>query len=162
MSHLAGVTVKDLQLLAKTHCSCAGSLAYCDSCLAANELARRDVSDEPLTFARYNDAVFYESRIKYPDAGRNAVFPALGLMGEAGELAEKVKKLWRDQGTMSGANVCAEKRDEVAKEMGDVLWYLNAIASEFGLSLEQVAQMNIDKLRDREARRVIKGEGDNR
>ena len=77
----------------------------------------------------------------------------LGLVGEAGEVAEKVKKQVRD-GVFN--------RHEVAKELGDVLWYLANISNDIGYSLKEIANMNVDKLRSRKERDVIKGSGDNR
>jgi len=86
------------------------------------------------------------------------IYPSLGLCGEAGEVAEKVKKLLRD----SDGVLTAEKREEIKKEMGDVLWYLAALATDLGLSLTDVANSNIEKLLSRQARGTIKGSGDNR
>ena len=88
----------------------------------------------------------------YPEQYK-IVYPALGLAGEAGEVAEKVKKHIRD-GVL---NV-----DDLKKELGDVLWYLAAIASDLGLNLDEVAEANLQKLRSRQARGVISGNGDNR
>jgi len=88
----------------------------------------------------------------YPDQYR-VVYPALGLAGEAGEVAEKVKKHIRD-GVL---NV-----DDLKKELGDVLWYLAAIAADLGLNLDDVAESNLQKLRSRQVRGVISGNGDNR
>ena len=88
----------------------------------------------------------------YPEQYK-IVYPALGLAGEAGEVAEKVKKHIRD-GVL---NV-----DDLKKELGDVLWYLAAIASDLGLNLDDVAEANLQKLRSRQARGVISGNGDNR
>lgn len=88
----------------------------------------------------------------------NYIYPALGLVGEAGEVAEKIKKLVRnDKG-----HVSEEKRQEIKKELGDVQWYLQQLATEFNFTLEEVAQGNLDKLNDRKERGVIKSEGDNR
>lgn len=82
----------------------------------------------------------------------------LGLAGEAGEVAEKVKKLHRNQnGKMS-----EEDRQELLKELGDVMWYLSAIAHYLDEPLGRVAQTNLDKLFDRKARGVLKSQGDNR
>jgi NTP pyrophosphatase (non-canonical NTP hydrolase) len=92
----------------------------------------------------------------------NLVYPAMGLAGEAGEYVDKVKKHWRNTQSMSAGNMDAQQKVEFAKELGDVLWYLAVSAKELGFSLEQIAQMNIDKLRDRRARGVIKSQGDNR
>ncbi len=94
----------------------------------------------------------------YPDAGNNFIYPTLGLAGESGEVAEKIKKVLRDK---SGIIDEATKQ-EIAKELGDVLWYLSQIASELGLSLEEVASENLKKLFSRKDRGVIKGSGDNR
>ena len=93
----------------------------------------------------------------YPERYK-IVYPSLGLCGEAGEVAEKVKKLLRDNnGVLSD-----EKREEIKKELGDVLWYLAALSTDLGLSLNDVAQANVDKLLSRQARGTIKGSGDNR
>lgn len=103
-----------------------------------------------------------EGTAQYPDKGHNAVYPALGLAGEAGELAEKIKKLWRNHGIMDGLSASHEEIKEIVKEMGDVLWYLGALADEFGVNLDFVARVNVTKLKDRANRGVIKSEGDNR
>jgi len=86
------------------------------------------------------------------------IYPALGLCGEAGEVAEKVKKVLRDNKGL----FTDEKRKEIAKELGDVLWYISNTASDIGFSLEEVAQGNIDKLKSRQDRSKISGNGDNR
>ena len=86
------------------------------------------------------------------------VYPALGLVNEAGEVAGKVKKVLRD----SDRNFSPEKREEIADEMGDVLWYLAALAMDLNLDLEQIAQRNLNKLNSRMARGVLGGSGDNR
>ena len=85
-------------------------------------------------------------------------YPALGLAGEAGEVAEHAKKAIRDDG---GA-VTGERREAMAKELGDVLWYVAQIASELGLELDDVAQGNLDKLLSRQRRGVLSGSGDER
>lgn len=84
-------------------------------------------------------------------------YPALGLVNEAGEFAGKVKKILR--GDYSDL---PEHGEMLAAELGDVLWYLAACANAIGYDLEGIAQMNIDKLTDRQQRGVIKGNGDNR
>ena len=108
----------------------------------------------------------YESEVSqwaaYPNAGGNLVYPALGLVGEAGEVAEKVKKQWRNKGRMAAAYLSADEKGQLAKEVGDVLWYAAAMARELGFTFAQIAAMNSAKLRDRAARNVIKSEGDNR
>ena len=94
----------------------------------------------------------------YPDVGDNIVYPTLGLAGEAGEVAEKVKKLLRDDaGVLSG-----ERRAALAGELGDVLWYVAQVATEAGLELEEIAQANLDKLLSRQQRGVLSGSGDSR
>ena len=86
------------------------------------------------------------------------VYPPIGLAGETGEVAEKVKKTIRDkQGVFD-----PDTTRELAKELGDVLWYIAAIASDLGLDLDDVAQANIDKIHSRQARNLLHGQGDNR
>jgi len=82
----------------------------------------------------------------------------LGLTGEAGEVANKVKKIYRDK----NGNFDDVTNQSVAGELGDVLWYLARLADEMGLSLNDLADANVVKLRDRKARNVIAGSGDNR
>lgn len=94
----------------------------------------------------------------YPELGNNFVYPTLGLSGEAGEVAEKIKKVIRDKGGV----VDEMTREEIKKELGDVLWYLSQIASELKLSFDDVANFNIEKLQSRKERNMIHGEGDNR
>lgn len=82
----------------------------------------------------------------------------LGLVGETGEVAEKVKKLQRN----NDGRISDKEGQELLKELGDVLWYLSAITYYLGASLDNLAQANLDKLFDRKARGVIKSHGDNR
>lgn len=86
------------------------------------------------------------------------VYPTLGLVNEAGELAGKVKKIFRDK----GGQISAADRDALKGELGDVLWYLTQICTELDLSLAEVAGGNIEKLFSRLERGKISGEGDNR
>lgn len=86
------------------------------------------------------------------------IYPALGLTGEAGECADKVKKVIRD----NNKEFTCEKKLEIAKEIGDVLWYCATLANDIGFSLETIGQMNYDKLCSRKRRGVISGNGDNR
>ncbi len=85
-------------------------------------------------------------------------YPALGLAGEAGEVAEHAKKAIRDDaGTIS-----EDRRDAMAKELGDVLWYLAQLASELELDLSEIAETNLEKLLSRQRRGVLSGSGDDR
>jgi NTP pyrophosphatase (non-canonical NTP hydrolase) len=82
----------------------------------------------------------------------------LGLVGESGEIAEKFKKLIRDKnGEISEADTT-----EIIKELGDVLWYINTISVTLGRSLEEVAEVNLEKVLSRQSRNVLNGSGDNR
>ncbi len=85
-------------------------------------------------------------------------YPALGLSGEAGEVAEHAKKAIRDD----GGEISAERRAKMSAELGDVLWYVAQLASELDLELDQIAQANLDKLLSRQRRGVLSGDGDNR
>lgn len=94
----------------------------------------------------------------YPNQGQNFTYPVLGLLGEAGEVADKLKKVIRDDDGVLTDSV----RDAVAKELGDVLWYLAVLSYELDYDLNTIAQNNLDKLASRKARGVISGSGDNR
>lgn len=109
-----------------------------------------------MTFGRYQECAMRLA--VYPDKGNNYTYPVLGLCGEAGEVAEKVKKLIRD----GNGEITKEFQESVAKELGDVLWYLAAVAKEFRLKLEDIANKNLEKLADRANRGVLHGSGDNR
>ena len=85
-------------------------------------------------------------------------YPALGLAGEAGEVAEHAKKAIRDD----GGEITDERRSAMAKELGDVLWYVAQLASELGLELDQIAETNLEKLLSRQRRGVLSGSGDER
>ncbi|MFN4218054.1 MAG: nucleoside triphosphate pyrophosphohydrolase family protein [Candidatus Bipolaricaulia bacterium] len=86
------------------------------------------------------------------------VYPTLGLANEAGEVAGKIKKIFRDK----GGTITAEDRQALKYELGDVLWYLTQICTELGLTLEEVAAANLEKLFSRLERGQIRGEGDTR
>lgn len=93
----------------------------------------------------------------YP-ARFNIVYPALGLCGESGETSEKIKKWLRG----GGEQMTQEQIDQIEKELGDVLWYVANLAEDLGLSMDSIAEKNIDKLFDRKERGVLHGSGDNR
>ena len=82
----------------------------------------------------------------------------LGVAGETGELAEKLKKMIRDD----GSKLSEERREMMKKEIGDVLWYLSQLSRVLGFRFSEAAEANIKKLEDRVARGVLKGSGDNR
>lgn len=109
-----------------------------------------------MTFEEYQNES--QKTARYPVVGAPFVYPTLGLVGEAGEVAEKVKKIMRDNGGI----VDDVRKEEIIKEMGDVLWYLAQLATTLGISLEYIAKNNIEKLRSRLERDVVHGDGDNR
>ena len=94
----------------------------------------------------------------YPQVGSNPIYPTLGLCGEAGEVADRVKKVLRDQGGVFNAQV----REDLKLELGDVLWYVAQLASELGFSLEEIGRANLAKLASRSERNMIAGSGDRR
>lgn len=85
-------------------------------------------------------------------------YPILGLIGESGEIANKFKKVYRDNNGV----ITQKFKDDMISELGDVLWYLSAIANDLDISLNKIAIKNILKLKDRQNRGAIKGSGDNR
>ena len=91
----------------------------------------------------------------YPEEHK-VVYPALGLCGEAGEVADKIKKTIRGDSTLEQAT------GSIADELGDVLWYLAILADDLGVPLEDIAHWNVDKLQRRMKSNKIKGDGDNR
>ena len=95
---------------------------------------------------------------KYPAIGHAVIYPTLGLINEAGEVAGKIKKVFRDK----DGKINEETREALKAELGDVLWYLAQTCTELELSLSEVAEANLTKLLDRQARGKIQGDGDNR
>jgi NTP pyrophosphatase (non-canonical NTP hydrolase) len=95
---------------------------------------------------------------KYPSIGHAVIYPTLGLVNEAGEVAGKIKKVFRDK----DGQISDETRQALKAELGDVLWYLAQVSTELGLTLDEVAEANISKLYDRLERGKIGGDGDNR
>ena len=105
----------------------------------------------------------YQEKSKITDKGTvikdsNLAYYALGLCDESGEVAGKIKKLYRDYDVV----LTEEYKKEIAKEIGDVMWYMSQLCTKLGLSYEEVAQMNLDKLMSRMDRGKITGSGDNR
>jgi len=109
-----------------------------------------------MTFEEYQNQA--RKTAIYPDLGNNFIYPTLGLVGEAGEIAEKIKKVLRD----GNGEITEEKRVELNKELGDVLWYLANLSIELGISLEGIAANNLEKLKSRQERNQLHGSGDNR
>ena len=95
---------------------------------------------------------------QYPNLGSNNIYPTLGLVGETGEVAEKVKKVLRDKNGIFDQ----ESKEAIKKELGDVLWYLSNLCTEFKFSLDEVALQNLEKLKNRVAKGTISGSGDER
>ena len=108
----------------------------------------------------------YQEKIIKTDAYRhtgNVLHPAMlekimGLTGEAGEVSDKFKKIIRDKGGM----ISKEDREEIAKELGDTLWYISSIARYLDIPLSEVAGKYVEKLYSRMKRGVLAGDGDNR
>lgn len=94
----------------------------------------------------------------YPDRGNNITYPTLGLAGETGEVCEKIKKLIRD----NNGEITDSFRENLRKELGDILWYIAAVAYEANISMDSIAKANIDKLASRKKRDKLKGSGDDR
>ncbi len=94
----------------------------------------------------------------YPNIGKNITYPTLGLTGEAGEIANSIKKITRDDDGV----ITDERRELLKKELGDILWYIAQLGTELNLDLEMIAQNNLEKLASRKKRGVITGAGDNR
>ena len=108
-----------------------------------------------LTFSDYQHIA--KSFAMYPEEHK-LTYPTLGLNGEAGEVAEKVKKIIRD----SDGYVSPAIKLSLQKELGDVLWYLSQVATDLDIDLGEAALSNLAKLTDRESRNAIKGSGDDR
>jgi|TARA_R110000765_G_C18659062_1_gene576559 NTP pyrophosphatase (non-canonical NTP hydrolase) len=119
--------------------------------------ARKFMEDKggSLTFDSYQKQA--KKTAIYPKSA-DIMYPALGLTGEAGEVANKVKKIVRD----GRENSPPDWREQIAYELGDVLWYCAALASDLGLSLGRIATENADKLSGRKERGTLGGSGDSR
>ena len=94
----------------------------------------------------------------YPNKDKNFIYPTLGLVGESGEVAEKIKKILRDK----NGKFDYESRTAIKKELGDVLWYLANLCNELDFTLNEVAEENLEKLNSRLSRGKISGSGDDR
>ena len=108
-----------------------------------------------LTFDAYQEMA--SDTAVYPERHK-VVYPIIGLVGEAGELANKIKKVLRDKDGV----IDDDARQALVAELGDVLWYLSAVATDLGVHLRHVADANLAKLAERKARGTLQGSGDNR
>lgn len=133
-----------------------------ESARQAEEAKKVDLSelDKGFTLLQYQLAA--HNTAIYPEVGTGSLtaltYLFLKLNGEAGEAAEKFAKIIRDK----GGRGTPEDREEILKEIGDVLWYVAMLADELDASLEDVAQANVAKLKSRKERGVLGGSGDNR
>lgn len=110
-----------------------------------------------MTFDEYQQQAL-TTAASYPDPLMDKTIWAMGVSGEAGEVVEKWKKIV----AYKEGKVSAEDLDELAKELGDVVWYIAVLAHSLGLRFDDVMQRNVEKLKSRKQRGVIKGAGDNR
>ena len=90
----------------------------------------------------------------YPDRGNNVYYPAIGLAGEAGEVCNQIKKIMRDDNGV----VTSPREAKLIDELGDVLWYVAALATELRIDLNSVAKINIEKLKFRQNNNSLKGD----
>lgn len=112
--------------------------------------------NKEMTFDDYQEKA--RSTAVYDQDKLNLIYPTLGLAGEVGEFANKVKKIYRD----SGGEISDEMRLALKKELGDVQWYVAICASDLGLKLSEIAEDNIIALSLRKEKGVLQGSGDNR
>ena len=110
-----------------------------------------------MTFKEYQQRAL-TTVISNDDAFKDTLHWVLGINGEAGEVAEKVKKIIRDK----DGKISQQDKMDLAKEIGDVLWYLAVFAQDLGFELDDIARQNLDKLQSRKQRGVLGGAGDNR
>lgn len=101
-----------------------------------------------MNFEEYQDAASVTAL--YPNRLKNLEYPTLGLAGEAGEVANIVKKIQRD----FGGEITDEIRAKLKDELGDVLWYISACADELNLTLKEIAEFNVEKLAQRHNRKT--------
>jgi NTP pyrophosphatase (non-canonical NTP hydrolase) len=109
-----------------------------------------------MNFDEYQEAA--RKTAIYPNVGNNIIYPCLGLAGETGEICENVKKILRDKNGI----ISDKDKEAIKKELGDQLWYVAALCSEFGFSMSEVVECNIAKLQSRKERGKLSGNGDNR
>jgi NTP pyrophosphatase (non-canonical NTP hydrolase) len=123
-----------------------------------------DKAFEPVVNAVEASAVIFEARRAARDglvtiqANLGLIYTTMGLAGEAGEVADQAKRIVRDDNFV----LTEARRDKLIRESGDVFWYLAQLATALGVTLEEVARINIAKLKARQEQGKLKGEGDNR
>lgn len=100
------------------------------------------------------ETAFFPGRGEFP----GLMYLGLGLSGEAGEVTDNIKKAWRDD----DGELTKERREAIKAELGDVQWYIAVMAADLGMTLDEVARYNVEKLSSRKRRGVLHGEGDNR
>jgi len=110
-----------------------------------------------MTFDEYQERAL-TTVLSTGDPFKDLLHWVLGLNGEAGEVAEKLKKIIRDK----NGEISEEDKAELAKELGDVLWYIAVFAHDLGVPLEDIASANLAKLKSRKDRGKLTGSGDNR
>ncbi len=110
-----------------------------------------------MTFDEYQKRAL-TTVISKGDDFKDTLHWVLGINGEAGEVAEKVKKIIRDKNGV----ISQDDKNELAKELGDVLWYLAVFAKDLGFSFDRIASSNLEKLQSRKSRGALQGSGDNR
>ncbi len=110
-----------------------------------------------MTFDDYQKQALSTAQNDYEPLMQRTIW-AMGVAGEAGEVVEKWKKIV----AYKGGTVSQEDLDELAKELGDVVWYIAVMADSLGLSFDEIMRRNVKKLQDHKKRDVIKGAGDNR
>jgi len=109
-----------------------------------------DVQQEKMSFNEYQKKAFSTAM----ETAKNEPYMVMGLCGEAGEIANKAKKIIRDGRIWN--------RDDLIGELGDALWYISGEAEIHNITMQEVADYNIKKLFSRKERGVIQGSGDNR
>lgn len=133
----------------------------------------RDLFDDEIDFEPVHHTFdeYEEEAMQFAVYEQDVIYPLIGLVSEAGEVADKIKKTMRDHDEIDLLTSPLgevyhqphyERRVAMAKELGDVLWYVTALANDLGFSLDEIASMNIEKLRDRDDRDMIHGSGDER
>ena len=118
-------------------------------------------TNETHKYKRISDLDMYQQVAKqtaiYPRE-QAIIYPTLGLTGEAGEVANKVKKIIRDGTNKNNENLV----QEISAEIGDCLWYISVLADDIGVKLSDIANSNLEKLANRKKKGTIRGSGDTR